>query len=184
MLTASAFNFGGYTPAAMAQSNLSPWLGSMDATGSLSVGDLSGFGNLAPVNNGPVVTMNQGAGGVLGSGMNGFQVANAAMSGLQTIGNLWNSYQAMKLAKQQFKLTKNVTNTNLANQIQTYNTAIADRARSRGVMEGQSQGQVEGYINANSLSRSSGRNGPTPTSTISAAALSNYGSYVDPNRRP
>lgn len=125
----------------------------------------------------------QGAGGFLGSGMSGLDIANGALSGLQTIAGLWNAFQAQKLAKKQFKFNKDFALTNLGNQMQSYNTAIADRARSRGVMEGQSQGQVEGYINANSLSRSTGRSGGAPVSGISAAALSNYGNYVRPDPR-
>ena len=73
--------------------------------------------------------------------------------GLSTIGNLWNSFQAQKLAKESFRFQKDFANRNLANQISSYNTALDDRARSRGVAEGQSQQQVDDYIAKNSLSR-------------------------------
>ncbi|MCF8861665.1 hypothetical protein KIP58_22025 [Xanthomonas campestris pv. campestris] len=75
------------------------------------------------------------------------------LSGLSTVGNLWNAFQAQKLAKQQFAFTKDITNANLANQIKSYNTTLSDRARSRGVVEGQSQDSVDQYIRDNSLSR-------------------------------
>ena len=46
-----------------------------------------------------------------------------------------------------------MTNTNLNNSIQSYNTSLEDRARARGVMEGQSDEQVQSYIDKNKLSR-------------------------------
>lgn len=73
----------------------------------------------------------------------------AGLSGLATIGNVWNAWQSQKLAKQQFKYTRGVTETNLANSIASYNTALSDRARSRGAMEGQSQSQIDQYVNDN-----------------------------------
>jgi hypothetical protein len=107
-------------------------------------------------------------------------VAGLGLSALSSLGSLWMGMKSMKLAKKQFKFQKDFANTNLANSIQSYNTALADRARSRGVMEGQTQGQVDGYIAANALSRDSGKNGPTPTSSITGAALSNYSQYASP----
>ncbi|QEP29867.1 hypothetical protein HYP99_gp069 [Sinorhizobium phage ort11] len=71
--------------------------------------------------------------------------------GLSTIGNLWNAFQAQKLARDSFNFQKNFANKNLANQIQSYNTALEDRARSRGFTEGQSQDQIDSYIDKNRL---------------------------------
>lgn len=96
-----------------------------------------------------------GSGGMFGNsgiGMN-MDTLQLGLSGLSAVGNFWNAYQAQKLAKQQFQFTKDITNTNLANQIKSYNTTLSDRARSRGVVEGQSQAQVDQYIADNSLSR-------------------------------
>lgn len=107
-------------------------------------------------------------------------IAGLGLSALSSLGSLWMGMKSMKLAKKQFKFQKDFANTNLANSIQSYNTALADRARSRGVMEGQTQGQVDGYIAANALSRDSGKKGPTPTSSITGAALSNYSQYASP----
>lgn len=77
--------------------------------------------------------------------------ANLALSGLQTIGNLFAAFQANKLAKQQFKYTKKVTDANLGNQIQSYNTALTDRINSRYVMEGKSPEQAQSYLDVNKL---------------------------------
>lgn len=73
--------------------------------------------------------------------------------GISTIGNLWNAFQAQKLARDSFNFQKDFANRNLANQISSYNTALSDRARSRGVAEGQSQQQIDDYISSNSLKR-------------------------------
>ena len=79
--------------------------------------------------------------------------ANLALSGLSTIGNLWAAFQAQKLARQQFKYTKNVTDTNLANQIKSYNTTLADRSYSRAKVEGRDDASAQSYIDSNSLRR-------------------------------
>lgn len=109
------------------------------------------------------------------SGMPFMDKAQFALSGLQTLGNLWGAFQAQKLAKKQFAFTKDFAEANLANQIKSYNTAIADRARSRGVMEGQSPDQVSNYISANSLYRNGASSAGSSVGNITAAALSNYG---------
>ena len=82
--------------------------------------------------------------------------ARLVLGGLQTIGNLWGAWQSMKLAKEQFKFTKDVTNTNLNNQIKSYNTALGDRSRSRAAVESQSAAQAQAYVDQNKLSRSGG----------------------------
>lgn len=74
----------------------------------------------------------------------GFRMFN---SGMQA----YNALQSMRLAREQFDFTKNHTQKNLSNQVTTYNTQLGDRARVRGVMEGQSQQQVSDYINRNRL---------------------------------
>lgn len=73
--------------------------------------------------------------------------------GLSTIGNLWNAFQAQKLAKESFNFQKDFANRNLANQISSYNTALSDRARSRGVTEGQTQEQIDQYVADNRLTK-------------------------------
>lgn len=75
------------------------------------------------------------------------------MSGIGTLGNLWGANRALGLARDQFNFQKDFANTNLANQIKSYNTALEDRARSRAVVEGQSQDTAQEYIDRNRLSR-------------------------------
>lgn len=73
------------------------------------------------------------------------------LGGIGTIGNLWSAWQAQKLAKEQFNYQKDITDTNLANQIQSYNTALTDRITSRGFTQGDSQSTIDQYIEENSL---------------------------------
>lgn len=74
-----------------------------------------------------------------------------ALGAIGTIGNLWAAWQAQKLAKEQFNFQKGVTNTNLANQIQSYNTALTGRAESRGYMQGDNAEQTAQYVEENQL---------------------------------
>ena len=75
------------------------------------------------------------------------------LGGLNTLGNLWGAWQSNRIARDQLNFTKDVTNTNLNNSIQSYNTSLEDRARARGAMEGQSSSNVQSYIDKNRLSR-------------------------------
>lgn len=94
-----------------------------------------------------------GAGGFqFGANMPTLQMGIGALG---TLGNLWGAFNANKLAKDQFKFTKSVTNTNLNNSIQSYNTALSDRINARAVAQGMSDEERDNYIAANRLSRSS-----------------------------
>lgn len=103
----------------------------------------------------------QSTGGILPTGSNagGFNFGfnpdtfKFGLQGLGTLGNLWGAFQANKLARDQLDFTKNITNTNLNNSIQSYNTSLADRARARGIAENQDQSQIDDYIARNRLSR-------------------------------
>lgn len=99
------------------------------------------------------VTANYGGGGS-DSGI-GFNVGTGqlALGGLQSLAGIFNSMQANQLAKDQFKFTKEVTNTNLNNQIKSYNTTLSDRANARYFTQNQSQSDADKYIAANRLSR-------------------------------
>jgi hypothetical protein len=90
----------------------------------------------------------------MGSGF-GFNVPTAqlALSGLGTLGSLWGAFQSAKMAKKQFGYTKDVTESNLANQIKSYNTALEDRIRSRSKVEGMSTEQAQSYLDRNRLNR-------------------------------
>ncbi len=76
-----------------------------------------------------------------------------ALQGLGSLGSLWGAYQANSLAKDQFNFTKQVANTNLNNSIQSYNTALEDRLRARGITEGTSSADVAAQIERNRLTR-------------------------------
>lgn len=73
------------------------------------------------------------------------------LGGIGTIGNLWSAWQAQKLAKEQFNYQKGITDTNLANQVQSYNTALSDRINARGFVQGDSQSTIDRYIEENSI---------------------------------
>lgn len=102
---------------------------------------------------GPDVSSITQAGG--GGFLKGFGLDDAGriLGGLQSIANIWGAFQAMKLAKEQFKYTKGVTDTNINNQIKSYNTALADRAASRAVMESRPQSSADSYVEQNKLTR-------------------------------
>lgn len=114
---------------------------------------VNGMGTVTPNVSSSWELPDMSGGGAGNYGPNWAQKGNLALNGLQTIAGLWGAFQAAKLAKKQFKFTKEVTNTNLNNQIRSYNTALADRARSRAVVEGQSQDQMQRYIDENSARR-------------------------------
>ena len=75
-------------------------------------------------------------------GMN-FNTMNNVMGGLSSLGQLWQSHQASKLAKDQWKTQKSVLNTNMMNQIQSYNNSLKDRLDSRAKMEGRDQSSAD-----------------------------------------
>lgn len=95
-------------------------------------------------------------GGFSGLGMGGSSWTEKAGLGLQALSTLIGGYAALKqlsLANKTFNFQKEFANANMDNSIKTYNTALADRARSRAAMEGQSQEQAQAYIDANKMSR-------------------------------
>lgn len=77
----------------------------------------------------------------------------AALGGLSAISGILNSTKANQLAKDQFKFTKDVTNTNLNNQIKSYNTALGDRANARAFTQNQDQSVADAYYDKNRLNR-------------------------------
>lgn len=87
-----------------------------------------------------------------GFGLN-MPTAGLALSGLQALNGLIQGNKALNLAQDQFKFTKSITNTNLNNQIKSYNTALTDRLTSRAVAQGMSNEERDRMIAANSLSR-------------------------------
>ena len=76
------------------------------------------------------------------------------LQGLATIGNLWGAFQGNKLARKQLSLATDAYNTNLTNQIKSYNTSLEDRIRSRYVYNDKAgQAEATRQIEANKLVR-------------------------------
>lgn len=77
--------------------------------------------------------------------------AGLVLGGVQVLGNLWSSYQAHKMAKEQMAFAREQWDTNLANQTQTYNTALEDRIRGRYAEGVRSDAEVQDEIDRHSL---------------------------------
>lgn len=95
-----------------------------------------------------------GASNGLGTGL-GFNVGTGqlALSGLGSLAGIWGASQQNKLAKDQFAFQKDLANTNLNNQIKSYNTTLEDRMNSRGAMEGRSADYTSDEIARRRLAR-------------------------------
>ena len=94
-----------------------------------------------------------GASSGLNFGMN-IPTAQLALGGLNTAANLWGGLQAQKLARDQFNFTKNMATTNLANQTQSYNTALSDKINARAKTQGMSSQEAQAYLDKNRLPNS------------------------------
>lgn len=75
------------------------------------------------------------------------------LSGVGTGLNLWNAFQANKIAKQQLAWSKEFGNANLNNSIKDYNTQLEDRAKSRASSMGWTPEQIAAYTEKNKVSR-------------------------------
>lgn len=73
------------------------------------------------------------------------------IQGLSALGNLWSGYQASKMAQRQYNLAKEAYQTNLANSIKSYNTALTDRIRTRAAMETGDKNAYDSYLEENKL---------------------------------
>lgn len=116
------------------------------------IGDSFNFADIAKFGQSRSIIPNAMTAGASPLGFN-MDTMLLGLGGLKTIGNLWNSFQANQLAKEQFDFTKGITNTNLANQIQSYNTAMSDKINSRAFTEGRPDGYVEQYLAENKLQK-------------------------------
>ena len=83
-------------------------------------------------------------------GMN-IPTAQLGLTGLSTLGNLWGSFQSNKLAQDSFDFQKGMAEKNYANQLKSYNTALTDRATTRGFVQGDTAEQTQAYIDKNRL---------------------------------
>lgn len=74
--------------------------------------------------------------------------------GLATLGNLWGAFQGNKMARKQLALSTDAYNTNLTNQIKSYNTQLEDRIRGRHAPTNAiGQAEATKQIEANKLVR-------------------------------
>ena len=88
------------------------------------------------------------------NGLNfGFNIPTAqlALGGINTAAGLWGGLQAQKLAREQFDFTKNMANRNLANQTQSYNTALTDKINARAKTQGMTAQEAQAYLDKNRL---------------------------------
>lgn len=76
----------------------------------------------------------------LGKNLGTMQLGIGALGGLA---NIWQGFQQNKLAKASFNHQKGLLDTNLANQIKSFNLQLDDKLRSRQVVEGTSDASRE-----------------------------------------
>lgn len=83
----------------------------------------------------------------------GWNMPTAALGlgAVNSLGNLWGSFKANKLANQQFNFTKQAYETNLANSIKAYNTNLENKVGARLRASGKSQEEIDSYMNKNKL---------------------------------
>jgi hypothetical protein len=129
---------------------------------SVAAPDISGYGALTGIPRSQLGLpeapgMGGGAGGGFFGDMNGMQKVGAGLQLAQGLMGLYSGLKMMKLAKKDFNMRRDMANINLNNTIKSYNTALSDRARSRGFTEGQSQGQIDSYVSSNSMTRDASR---------------------------
>lgn len=85
-----------------------------------------------------------------GGGLNFDNLGSLAES-LGSLGSLWAGFQANKVAKDALSFQKKSYNTNLANQLQSYNTALEDRMKARAGQMGLSEQETRALIERNRL---------------------------------
>ena len=96
-------------------------------------------------------TNNQNTPGT-GLGMN-VGTMGLALGGLNTIGSLWNAWEANKLAKEQFAFSKDFANSNLKNSMESYNTTLENHTDARASYEGWSNQEANAYVREHRLSK-------------------------------
>ena len=162
-MDASSLNFGNFGSLGNSSDYLSDF--QMNPTANESLGmnfspDLSGMPNWG---NDPTVTGSYGDAPTfdpIGNQQGGSDIGwnrgtlDTGFKGLATLGNLWGAFQGNKLARKQLSLATDAYNTNLTNQIKSYNTALEDRIRSRYVHDDKAgQAEATRQIEANKLVR-------------------------------
>ena len=83
--------------------------------------------------------------------MSGLQKLSAGMSMIGNLSNIWSGIQQNRLARDNFDFQKGVMNTNLANQIASYNTALEDRVAGRysDRERAANQAEINDYLDRN-----------------------------------
>ena len=81
-----------------------------------------------------------------------FKAIGNLLDGVGSIAEIFSSFQQNKLAKDQFEFQKQSYNTNLTNQLASYNTALGDRSATRAAQNNRSQESADAYYNKNKLS--------------------------------
>lgn len=73
---------------------------------------------------------------------------NLGLNAVMGLGQLWNGFQAQKLARDSFNFNKQLATTNLANQANAYNTQLEAKARGAAVYRNQdpNSAEVQGFI--------------------------------------
>lgn len=84
-----------------------------------------------------------------GGGLNMDAIGGLAET-IGAFGSLWSGIQSNKIAKKSLKFQEKAFNTNLTNQLQSYNTALSDRANARYQRAGSPE-DAAGYIERNKL---------------------------------
>jgi hypothetical protein len=87
-------------------------------------------------------------------GMDFSQKAGLGLQGLSSLAGLVLGLKQLSLANKQFKSTEAFGKANLANQMKSYNTALADRTRSRAWTETGSLAGVDADVEKNKLAAS------------------------------
>lgn len=107
------------------------------------LGSLTGYAPTPGVNPAPNAS---------GLGMN-VGTMGLALGGLNTIGSLWNAWEANKLAKEQFAFSKDFANSNLKNSMEAYNTTLQNHTDARASYEGWSNQEANAYVREHRLSK-------------------------------
>ena len=83
--------------------------------------------------------------GIDGLGKN-LDTLKVGIGGLMTVGDIWNASQQNKLARDSFNHQKGILDTNVANQIKSFNLSLDDKMRSRAIVEGMSDADRDAHI--------------------------------------
>lgn len=145
------FSMGGGSTPVYGYNSLNTYGLGSPTLGTNQGGDLGGVLGTTSSMSGATPGANSGLFGISGLGAN-LPTLQLGVQGLSSLASLYTGLQALGLAKDQFNFNKQLATTNLNNSVQSYNTALSDRANARAVTEGQTPAQAQAYIAANKLS--------------------------------